>query len=47
MEQLEKVAVSQMEINSRLAFWINVYNALVMHVKVHRPDSDLYPNIRN
>ncbi|KAK2649025.1 hypothetical protein Ddye_016514 [Dipteronia dyeriana] len=31
VEQLERVTVSQMEINTRTAFWINVYNALVMH----------------
>ncbi|KAK4843679.1 hypothetical protein QYF36_011392 [Acer negundo] len=31
VEQLERVTVNQMEINTRTAFWINVYNALVMH----------------
>ncbi|XWS49117.1 hypothetical protein CRYUN_Cryun13aG0136200 [Craigia yunnanensis] len=31
VEQLEKVTVSQMEYNAQVAFWINVYNALVMH----------------
>ncbi|KAH7549629.1 hypothetical protein ACOSQ2_025761 [Xanthoceras sorbifolium] len=31
VEQLERVTLSQMEINTRTAFWINVYNALVMH----------------
>ncbi|KAK6251102.1 hypothetical protein SCA6_005107 [Theobroma cacao] len=31
VEQLQKVTVSQMEYNSQIAFWINVYNALVMH----------------
>ncbi|XP_022737180.1 uncharacterized protein LOC111290042 [Durio zibethinus] len=31
VEQLEKVTVSQMEYNAQIAFWINVYNALVMH----------------
>ncbi|KAJ0049636.1 hypothetical protein Pint_15852 [Pistacia integerrima] len=31
VEQLERVTVSQMESNTRIAFWINVYNALVMH----------------
>ncbi|GAV72837.1 DUF547 domain-containing protein/Lzipper-MIP1 domain-containing protein [Cephalotus follicularis] len=31
VEQLEKVSVSQMENNAQIAFWINVYNALVMH----------------
>ncbi|KAK4800446.1 hypothetical protein SAY86_020933 [Trapa natans] len=31
VEQLEKVNVYQMEDNARTAFWINVYNSLVMH----------------
>ncbi|XVE65104.1 hypothetical protein DITRI_Ditri07aG0154800 [Diplodiscus trichospermus] len=31
VEQLEKVTVNQMEPNAQIAFWINVYNALVMH----------------
>ncbi|KAJ9147702.1 hypothetical protein P3X46_029829 [Hevea brasiliensis] len=31
VEQLERVTVSQMENNVQIAFWINVYNALVMH----------------
>ncbi|KAM7272545.1 hypothetical protein ACFE04_027208 [Oxalis oulophora] len=31
VEQLEKVTVTQMENNAQIAFWINVYNALVMH----------------
>ncbi|KAF3448317.1 hypothetical protein FNV43_RR09030 [Rhamnella rubrinervis] len=31
VEQLERVNVSQMESNAQTAFWINVYNALVMH----------------
>ncbi|MBA0563793.1 hypothetical protein Golob_008755, partial [Gossypium lobatum] len=31
VEQLEKVTVNQMEFNAQIAFWINVYNALVMH----------------
>ncbi|KAJ4712733.1 Protein of unknown function, DUF547 [Melia azedarach] len=31
VEQLERVTVSQMENNIQTAFWINVYNALVMH----------------
>ncbi|KAA8522216.1 hypothetical protein F0562_012889 [Nyssa sinensis] len=31
VEQLERVNVSQMETNSRTAFWINMYNSLVMH----------------
>ncbi|XP_038686986.1 uncharacterized protein LOC119986493 isoform X2 [Tripterygium wilfordii] len=31
MEQLERVTVNQMENCAQTAFWINVYNALVMH----------------
>ncbi|KAB1217003.1 hypothetical protein CJ030_MR4G021318 [Morella rubra] len=31
VEQLERVNVSQMDNNAQTAFWINVYNALVMH----------------
>ncbi|KAH9777221.1 hypothetical protein KPL71_006944 [Citrus sinensis] len=31
VEQLERVTVNQMESNTQTAFWINVYNALVMH----------------
>ncbi|XP_043812329.1 uncharacterized protein LOC110629125 isoform X4 [Manihot esculenta] len=31
VEQLEGVNVSQMENNAQTAFWMNVYNALVMH----------------
>ncbi|XVF51760.1 hypothetical protein PTKIN_Ptkin04bG0210400 [Pterospermum kingtungense] len=31
VEQLERVTVSRMECNAQIAFWINVYNALVMH----------------
>ncbi|KAH7514184.1 hypothetical protein FEM48_Zijuj11G0061700 [Ziziphus jujuba var. spinosa] len=31
VEQLERVNVSKMESNAQTAFWINVYNALVMH----------------
>ncbi|KAH1106405.1 hypothetical protein J1N35_010173 [Gossypium stocksii] len=31
IEQLEKVTVSQMEYSAQIAFWINVYNALIMH----------------
>ncbi|XP_059444164.1 uncharacterized protein LOC132176066 isoform X1 [Corylus avellana] len=31
VEQLERVNVSQMENDAQTAFWINVYNALVMH----------------
>lgn len=31
VEQLEKVTLNQMENNAQTAFWINVYNSLVMH----------------
>ncbi|XP_024026889.1 uncharacterized protein LOC21406841 isoform X2 [Morus notabilis] len=31
VEQLERINVSQMETNAQTAFWINVYNALIMH----------------
>ncbi|KAJ8754712.1 hypothetical protein K2173_011127 [Erythroxylum novogranatense] len=31
VKQLEKLAVSQMENNAQIAFWINVHNALIMH----------------
>lgn len=31
VEQLERVNVTQMELNAQIAFWINVYNALIMH----------------
>ncbi|KAF8096248.1 hypothetical protein N665_0313s0019 [Sinapis alba] len=31
VEQLERVSVNQMEGNAKLAFWINIYNALLMH----------------
>ncbi|PRQ18222.1 putative ternary complex factor MIP1, leucine-zipper [Rosa chinensis] len=31
VEQLEKVDVTQMELDAQIAFWINVYNALLMH----------------
>lgn len=31
VEQLERVSVSQMETNAKIAFWINTYNSLVMH----------------
>ncbi|THG06723.1 hypothetical protein TEA_029506 [Camellia sinensis var. sinensis] len=32
VEQLEKVNVAQMETNAKIAFWVNTYNSLVMHV---------------
>ncbi|WJX60469.1 hypothetical protein P8452_45673 [Trifolium repens] len=31
VEQLEKVNISQMESDGKIAFWINIHNALVMH----------------
>ncbi|KAF2537101.1 hypothetical protein F2Q68_00020304 [Brassica cretica] len=31
VEQLERVSINQMEGNAKLAFWINIYNALLMH----------------
>ncbi|GMH09545.1 hypothetical protein Nepgr_011386 [Nepenthes gracilis] len=31
VEQLERVNVNQMESKAQMAFWINVYNSLVMH----------------
>ncbi|KAJ8555602.1 hypothetical protein K7X08_013098 [Anisodus acutangulus] len=31
VEQLERVNLSQMETNAKTAFWINLYNSLVMH----------------
>ncbi|CAN8267149.1 unnamed protein product [Cochlearia groenlandica] len=31
VEQLEKVTFNQMDGNAKLAFWINIYNALLMH----------------
>ncbi|CAK8539494.1 unnamed protein product [Lathyrus sativus] len=31
VEQLERVNISQMECDGKIAFWINVHNALVMH----------------
>jgi len=32
VEQLEKVKLSQLDGDAQIAFWINVHNALVMHV---------------
>lgn len=42
VEQLERVNVTHMETNAKIAFWINTYNALVMHAYLaygipHRP----------
>ncbi|EOA15309.1 hypothetical protein CARUB_v100261271mg, partial [Capsella rubella] len=31
VEQLERVSINQMEGNAKLAFWINIYNSLLMH----------------
>ncbi|KAJ7944736.1 Protein of unknown function, DUF547 [Quillaja saponaria] len=31
VEQLERVNISELECDAQIAFWINVYNALVMH----------------
>lgn len=31
VEQLEKVNLSRMEMNAQTAFWINIYNSLIMH----------------
>lgn len=31
VEQLEKVNISQMDNKAQIAFWINVYNSLIMH----------------
>lgn len=31
VEQLERVDVSQMEAKAQIAFWINIYNSLIMH----------------
>ncbi|CAO2819484.1 unnamed protein product [Amaranthus hypochondriacus] len=31
VEQLERVNISQMEAEAQIAFWINIYNSLVMH----------------
>lgn len=35
VEQLERVTINQMEDNAKLAFWINIYNALLMHVRTY------------
>lgn len=34
VEQLEKVNLGSTEINAKTAFWINVYNSLIMHVSL-------------
>ncbi|XP_021767967.1 uncharacterized protein LOC110732342 isoform X1 [Chenopodium quinoa] len=31
VEQLKRVNVSQMEVEAQIAFWINIYNSLIMH----------------
>ena len=37
VEQLEKVDPSQLTHDEKLAFWINVHNALLMHVMISQP----------
>ena len=34
MEQLSNIDPSSMNCDERLAFWINLYNALIMHVSM-------------
>lgn len=34
VEQLERVDVSVLESSVKLAFWINIYNSLIMHVNL-------------
>lgn len=34
MEQLSKVDPTCMNCDERLAFWINLYNTLIMHVSI-------------
>ncbi|KAB2070792.1 hypothetical protein ES319_A08G179100v1 [Gossypium barbadense] len=41
VEQLEKVTVSQMGYSAQIAFWINVYNALIMHVSLYLVNNSL------
>lgn len=36
VEQLERVNVNQMESDVQTAFWINIYNSLIMHVNAPR-----------
>lgn len=42
VEQLERVNVTQMELNAQIAFWINVYNALIMHVMIFKTNHWLF-----
>ena len=35
VEQLERVDLSMSENSIKLAFWINVYNSLIMHVMLN------------
>jgi hypothetical protein len=35
VEQLSKVDPSCMNCDERLAFWVNLYNALIMHVSMY------------
>lgn len=34
VEQLERLNLSQMETNAQTAFWINMYNSMIMHVSI-------------
>jgi len=34
VEQLSKIDPSSMNCDERLTFWINLYNALIMHVSI-------------
>ncbi|KAL4325613.1 hypothetical protein GQ457_11G022550 [Hibiscus cannabinus] len=50
VEQLEKVIVSEMEYKAQIGFWINVYNALIMHaaynISGHIIKTILYTTLR-
>lgn len=35
LHQLDKVDPSKLKDDEKLAFWINVYNAIIMHVNFH------------
>ena len=37
VEQLEKVDPGRLKHEEKLAFWINIYNALLMHVMISQP----------
>ncbi|KAI3697542.1 hypothetical protein L6452_30635 [Arctium lappa] len=34
VEQLERLNLSQMETNAQIAFWINMYNSMIMHCRL-------------